>query len=64
MSKISDRVSYLQGLAEGMEIDLESKTGRILKAMIDVLGDVPSRQATPAAVPAASPIQQTIGITR
>ena len=40
MSKISDRVSYLQGLAEGMEIDLESKTGRILKAMIDVLGDV------------------------
>ena len=40
MSKISDRVSYLQGLAEGMEIDLESKTGRLLKAMIDVLGDV------------------------
>lgn len=42
MSKISDRVSYLQGLAEGMEIDGESKTGRLLKAMIDVLGDVAS----------------------
>ena len=40
MSKISDRVSYLQGLAEGMELDGESKTGRLLKAVIDVLGDV------------------------
>lgn len=40
MSKISDRVSYLQGLAEGLDIDGESKTGRLLKAVIDVLGDV------------------------
>ena len=40
MSKISDRVSYLQGLAEGMELDTDKKEGKLLAAIIDVLDDL------------------------
>lgn len=39
MSNLTDRVAYLKGLAEGMEIETESKTGKLLTAVIDVLGD-------------------------
>lgn len=40
MSNLSDRVSYLKGLAEGMEIDADGKTGKLLLAAIDVLGEM------------------------
>lgn len=37
---ISEKVAYLKGLAEGMELDTEKKEGKILAAIIDVLDDI------------------------
>jgi hypothetical protein len=37
---ITEKVAYLKGLIEGMEIDAETKEGKILKAIMDVLSDV------------------------
>lgn len=39
MSNLSDRVSYLKGLAEGMEIGEDSKMGKLVLAIIDALGE-------------------------
>ena len=36
--KITEKVAYLKGLAEGMELDTEKKEGKLLAAIIDVLG--------------------------
>lgn len=38
--EISEKVAYLKGLAEGMELDTEKKEGKLLAAMIDVLEDI------------------------
>ena len=40
MSNLTDRVSYLKGLAEGMELDTEKKEGKLLAAIIDLLEDI------------------------
>ena len=37
--EITEKVAYLKGLAEGMELDTEKKEGKLLSAIIDVLGD-------------------------
>ena len=37
---ISEKVAYIKGLAEGVELDTESKEGKILSAIIDLLGDI------------------------
>lgn len=37
---ITEKVSYLKGLAEGLSIDDTTKEGKIIKAIIDVLDDV------------------------
>lgn len=37
---ITERVAYLKGLAEGLEIDTTSKEGKVLTAIIDVLDDI------------------------
>jgi len=37
---IAEKVSYIKGLAEGMKLDTETSEGRILSAIIDVLGDI------------------------
>ena len=37
---ITEKVAYLKGLIEGMEIDEATKEGKILKAIMDVLSDV------------------------
>lgn len=37
---ISERIAYVKGLAEGMELDTESKEGKIISAIIDILGDI------------------------
>ena len=37
---VSERVAYLKGLADGLELDVESKEGKIISAMIDVLDDI------------------------
>ena len=38
--EISEKVAYLKGLADGLGLDAESKEGKVLLAMIDVLDDI------------------------
>lgn len=38
--EITEKVAYLKGLAEGMELDVEKKEGKLLAAIIDVLDDL------------------------
>ena len=38
--EITEKVAYLKGLAEGMELNTEKKEGKLLAAIIDVLDDV------------------------
>ena len=38
--EITEKVAYLKGLAEGLGLDAETKEGKILLAMIDVLDDI------------------------
>lgn len=40
MSYISERVAYLKGLAEGMNISDSTNEGKLLKSIIDVLEDM------------------------
>ena len=37
---ITEKVAYLKGLAEGMDLDTGKKEGKLLAAMIDVLEDI------------------------
>ena len=37
---ISEKVAYLKGLMEGLDIDLESKEGKLFSAIVDVLDEV------------------------
>lgn len=38
--EIMEKVAYLKGLAEGMELDTDKKEGKLLSAIIDVLEDI------------------------
>ena len=38
--EIMERVAYLKGLAEGMDLDMDKKEGKLLAAIIDVLEDI------------------------
>ena len=38
--KLSEKAAYLKGLAEGLNIDKTTAEGKLLTAMIDLLGDV------------------------
>lgn len=38
--EITEKVAYLKGLAEGMELDAGKKEGKLLTAIIDVLEDI------------------------
>lgn len=38
MKDLKAEVAYLQGLAKGLEVDDQSKAGRIIQGLIDVLG--------------------------
>ena len=38
--EITEKVAYLKGLLEGMELDTEKKEGKLLAAIIDVLDDI------------------------
>ena len=38
--EIMERVAYLKGLMEGMEIDTEKKEGKLLAAIVDVLEEI------------------------
>lgn len=37
---ISEKVYYIKGLAEGLELDESDKTSKLIKAIIDVLDDI------------------------
>lgn len=37
---ICEKVAYIKGLAEGLNLDEDTKEGKILAAVIDVLGDI------------------------
>jgi|GEM_PF-23376 len=43
---ISEKVAYLKGLAEGLEISSDSKNGRIVKGILDVLEDIAASMQT------------------
>ena len=38
--EITEKVAYLKGLAEGMELDTEKKEGKLIAAIIDLLDDI------------------------
>ena len=40
MSKLTDRISYLQGLAEGMKLSPEKDSHKLILGILDVLGEV------------------------
>ena len=40
MSKLTDRISYIQGLAEGMKLNQEKDANRLIMEILSVLGDV------------------------
>ena len=40
MSKLTDRISYLQGLAEGMKLNPEKDSHRLIAGILEVLGEV------------------------
>ena len=40
MSLISEKVAYLQGLAEGLKINGETPEGKLLSEIINVLGSI------------------------
>lgn len=42
MSKLSDKVAYLRGLAEGMKLSAQSDEGKLITEIIGVLGEISS----------------------
>lgn len=40
MKNIKEKISYLQGLAQGLDIQESSKEGKVLSGIIDILGDM------------------------
>ena len=40
MSKLTDKISYLQGLAEGMKLNPDKDSHRLILGILDVLGGV------------------------
>ena len=40
MSKLTDRVSYLKGLAAGMKLNMEKDSHRLILEILDALGDI------------------------
>ena len=37
---LSEKAAYIQGLADGLELDESSKEGKLLAALIDIVGDI------------------------
>ena len=40
MSRLTDKISYLQGLAEGMKLNPEKDSHKLILGILDTLGDV------------------------
>ena len=37
---ICEKISYIKGLSEGLDLDVNTKEGKVLSAIIDLLGDI------------------------
>ena len=37
---LSEKSAYLKGLMEGMKLDTETNEGKLLAAIVDLLGDI------------------------
>jgi len=42
MSNLSDRVSYIKGLAEGLKLDTDKNEGKLIDTMLELLSDMAS----------------------
>ena len=42
MSNLTDRVSYLKGLSEGLKLDTEKNEGKLIEKMLELLADLAS----------------------
>ncbi len=40
MSKLTDKISYLQGLAEGMKLNPEKDSNRLILGILEILGEM------------------------
>ncbi len=40
MKSLTEKLAYIQGLCEGLELDGETKEGKVLLAMVDLLDDL------------------------
>lgn len=45
MCELKEKVVFLQGLAQGMEIDAESKEGKLITSMLEVMSDMADAMA-------------------
>ena len=43
--ELFEKVAYLKGLAEGLALDTETKEGKLIAAIIDVLDDMSAELA-------------------
>lgn len=48
MSKLTDRVSYLKGLAAGMKLNMEKDANKLLLEVLSVMGDMTEEMETMA----------------
>ena len=46
MNNLSDRVSYLKGLAEGLKLDTEKSEGKLIEKILEVLSDITAEIAS------------------
>ena len=46
MSNLSDRVSYLKGLAEGLKLDTEKNEGKLIEKILELLSDITDELAS------------------
>ena len=45
MNNLSDRVSYLKGLAEGLKLDTEKSEGKLIEKILELLSDMTEEMA-------------------
>ncbi len=46
MNNLSDRVSYLKGLAEGLKLDTEKNEGKLIEKILEALSDITAEIAS------------------
>lgn len=46
MNNLSERVSYLKGLAEGLKLDTEKNEGKLIEKILEVLSDITAEIAS------------------